>query len=64
MLARTASLIACSPFSHRLTFTCPFLLKLLFSNQFEQALEERSDFPRQLPPTTYAANFLPQALAF
>src|SRR5262245_17504326 len=41
------------PFFH----TCSFLLKLLLSNQFEQAPEEVSDFPRQRPPTTHATNF-------
>src|SRR5262249_34219998 len=43
---------------------CPFLLKLLLSNQFEQAPEQGSDFRRQRPPTAQAPNFLAQSLTF
>src|SRR5262249_37326067 len=44
--------------------TLPFPPESTLSNQFEQALEERSDFQRQLPPTTDAANFLSYAPTF
>lgn len=43
---------------------CTILMNPCSSNQFEQAPEEGSDFPRQRPTTAHAPIFLPQPLPF